>query len=181
MTRRVCPACQRRWAGWIAPDCDVCRGEGRLELGEAAVKTEGPDVTSRAVELALESAARYALADLTFTYDTAHRALTDAVKALQTARILAGPGPAANYPVIARRPLQAGTAMTLDAPPLLWDAHDRPVAAGIPGFSAAGYISRMARIADPLDLFGPSTSERHQQHSTLEQRATRLAAIASNY
>ena len=145
-------------------------------MGVPALRQHGEDVTARAVELVLETAARYALAAAGMTPVSARTALTVSVAKMRTAGILHPQVGALQAPVLSPAELEATIMLTLDAPPLLWDAMDRPVAAGAVGFSAGGYISRLARAADPLDPLGTTTAERAQRHDAIDRRAQTLAA-----
>ncbi|AYD81495.1 hypothetical protein HYP71_gp001 [Arthrobacter phage KBurrousTX] len=89
--RRVCPACSRRTAELIDPECTVCHGEGFLILHPAALTMCEPTVVSEAVGLALESSAR--LIESTTTLSDNRRAkLAASVSDLVTARIIHAPG-----------------------------------------------------------------------------------------
>jgi hypothetical protein len=163
----------------IPAECPVCDGAGTLELGRAAIVQHGPDVAARSVEIALETAARYALADAAMTPETARAALRAAVTQLRTAGVLArtpGTPPPPEQTAPSGSPPEA---VTLDAPPLIWAVDDRPTAAGVVGFSAAGYISRLAQVADPLDFMGPSTSQIVSRRTILDRQAATLAAAAA--
>ncbi|ASX98672.1 hypothetical protein SEA_COLUCCI_1 [Arthrobacter phage Colucci] len=91
--RRVCPACSRRTAELVDPDCTVCRGEGFLILHPAALTMYEPSVISEAVGLALESSARQ-IETLTTLSDNRRVKLAVSVTDLVTARIIQEPGSA---------------------------------------------------------------------------------------
>jgi hypothetical protein len=55
MAARTCPACQRRYAGLVDPDCVICRGAGVLRLGHAGLHKNDPAVVARAIEGYLEA------------------------------------------------------------------------------------------------------------------------------
>jgi hypothetical protein len=177
---RCCPACSRRAGSIVDDECPVCAGAGVLELGRAALARFGSDVTSRAVEINLEGAARFALAALNMTPEKWRGALSAAVAQLRLAGVLAGgpPIPPQAQPV---HDDDVPVTVTLDAPPLVWAVDDRPVSVGAVGFSAAGYISRLARAADPLDLMGPSTTQVAARRQVVDQEAARLAAAAATF
>jgi hypothetical protein len=86
--RRACPACLRRYAGVIAPDCPVCRGLGTITLGAAALASADPRAVARAIELYLETAARRARETLPVAQ--LREALTAAVDDLRHAGVIAG-------------------------------------------------------------------------------------------
>jgi hypothetical protein len=179
---RCCPACARRAGGLVPPECPVCGGLGVLELGRAALARYGPQVTARAVEISLESAARFALADAGMTVESCRKALIAGVARLRAAGVLAGDTVGLRPLVPAQwEPVDESVTRTLDAPALQWAVDDRPVAAAAVGFSAAGYISRLARAADPLDLMGPSTTQTATSRQAVDRAATQLAAAAASF
>lgn len=55
MAARTCPACQRRYAGLVDPECVICQGAGVLRLGPAALHKNEPAVVARAIEGYLEA------------------------------------------------------------------------------------------------------------------------------
>lgn len=194
MTRRVCPACQRRWAGLVADDCPICAGTGTLDLGRAAVQTKSAEAASLAAELILETTARQDLAATSTQHappiDVARRHLTEAVDKMRRAGLLARtpePSPTTvrgpfNRDQAERRALAISGAARSDLyllhrPALELQPDDRPLAAGgIPGFSAAGYVAHHVRVADPRYPFGPSTRDvwtgRYATHRAAKALAT---------
>lgn len=89
--KRVCPACSRRTAELVDPDCTVCRGEGFLILHPAALTMYEPSVVAEAVGMALESVARNIEAVTTLS-DNRRAKLAISVTDLVTARIIQEPG-----------------------------------------------------------------------------------------
>jgi hypothetical protein len=109
-------------------------------------------------------------------------ALVAAVAQLRTAGVLApDAGALQQVSPLFGQVIDEQLAVTLDAPPLSWAVDDRPVAAGAVGFSAAGYISRLARAADPLDLMGPSTTQVATRRQAVDREASSLAAAAATF
>lgn len=80
--RRTCPACSRRYAGLVAPDCPVCQGIGTLTLGPPILNALPPQAAARAIELRLEQVARQTQA----TYPIGHPAHAETLE--QTVRDL---------------------------------------------------------------------------------------------
>ncbi len=175
--RRTCPACSRRHNQHIADDCPVCLGDGFLVLGRPALLRYPADVVSKAVEYALESQARKDLTVPLPNLALARQHLTAMVHQLRKAGLLAVGDVAAPTPVhaqtgrlsgreqhtAAKRLVPgyvAGSAALLDAPPVEFDPDDRPLASGgLPGFSSAGFICHLSRVADPLDPLTTSTRQ----------------------
>lgn len=91
--RRVCPACSRRTAELVDPDCTVCQGEGFLILHPAALTMYEPSVVAEAVGLALESSARHIETTTTLS-DNRRAKLAVSVTDLVVARIIQEPGSA---------------------------------------------------------------------------------------
>lgn len=192
MTARVCPACQRRWSGLVDPDCPVCSGSGRLLLGAASLARHGAEVTSRAVEYALEAAARMSLASPILDVEGGRRALTDTVAQLRASGVLAregGTGPArgrvqttkAVHAAAARQTpgYASGDAARLDTPALDWAPDDRPMSGGgQPGFSLAFHLCSLSRVADRFDPMATSvrdlTSGRYVSGKVAERVARTL-------
>jgi len=158
----------------IAHDCPICGGDGILNLGAAALIHHHPVVVALAAEYHLEASARTALAgDPTATgAQRARAALGEAVVDLVTTGILAFRRHTTNgYPGRPAMPTATAAAMVpqyatgdaarLSAPPVVFEADERPMGyGGIPGFSAAGYLAYLSRATDPLDALGPATSAR---------------------
>lgn len=88
MPSRTCPACSRRYAGLIDPDCVICAGVGALTLGAAGLHKNDPAVAARAVEIYLEVTARHALKSLPIG-EPRMEALSAAVAELKHAGLLA--------------------------------------------------------------------------------------------
>ncbi len=89
--KRVCPACARRTAELIDPECVVCQGDGFLTLHPAALSIYEPAVVSEAVAVALEGMARLVESTTTLS-DDRRRALGDRARQLTRARIIQEPG-----------------------------------------------------------------------------------------
>ncbi|QGZ17100.1 hypothetical protein HYQ19_gp001 [Arthrobacter phage DrYang] len=105
--RRVCPACSRRTAELVDPDCTVCRGAGFLTLHPAALTIYEPAVVAEAVGLALESSARH-IETVTTLSDNRRTMLAVSVSDLVTARIIEEPGTAPVEPPAAPAPPPTG-------------------------------------------------------------------------
>ena len=111
--RRVCPACSRRTAELVAPDCSICEGHGVIILHPAALSVYDPAVVSEAVALSLEAVARGIDSSFSLSDDRRGK-LRDCVGELLAAQIIARhsdeavPGQVATYqspaPAIAVRP-----------------------------------------------------------------------------
>jgi len=186
---RTCPACARREGGVIAADCPICSGAGILHLGASALVHHSPQVVALAAEYHLEASARIALAGDPSAHGvhTARAALSEAVIDLVSSGVLAlrqhvtsgypqrPPMPTMN--AAAMVPLYAtGDAARLSAPPVVFEADERPMGyGGIPGFSAAGYLAYLSRASDPLDALGPSTNARASEVSRRRFEVTVLA------
>jgi hypothetical protein len=180
LPRRTCPACARRYAQLVAPDCPVCQGLGVLNLGPAATAHHTPAAVSRAVELYLEDTSRRTREELPLGQ---HRdALELAVDDLRLAGVLASPhdpaGPAEHPPAprdrdavrateldayrVARTvlatPVSVAAVTALAAPPVDQLEQLRPRDGRPPSGSAAGSRSALATIADPIDPLGEDTA-----------------------
>lgn len=176
--RRVCPACQRRYAGLVAADCAVCQGLGVLNLGAAALAHYDAAPVARAVELYLEAHARRHRHELPLGQ---HRqGLESAVDELRIAGVLAAPhegGTPARAPIptdaasarvaeldsyrVARAlgtPVTTIVVAALAAPPVDDLAQVRPRDGRAPTGSANGHRSALATAADPLDPLGDDTA-----------------------
>ena len=177
--RRTCPACARRYAGLVAPDCPICQGLGVLSLGAAATATHTPAAVSRAIELYLETHAARQRNELPLGL---HRdALADAVDELRLAGVLSSPHdpadtnthPTAPTSPDAIRPIELdayryarttlNTTITttaihaLAAPPTTDLTTVRP-RNGPPTGSANGHTSALATTADPIDPLSVDTA-----------------------
>ena len=198
MTRRTCPACQRRYAGLVDPACAVCGGFGVLHLGAAALHDADPPVVARAIGLYLEGKAR--AAHDTYPIGPGRTvALADAVTDLRLAGILtpvppgrppefAEPTPDTLYPATRAADAEAyalaraagahltpATAANLDAEPILYGTEDRPLATGLlPTVSAAGSPSCIARTADPKDALGSTRADTYAR-LVCDRKATVMA------
>ena len=167
--RLTCPACSRRAHQRVSTDCPVCAGNGTLLLGRL-LRRYPADVMSRAVAYCLETQAQQDLARTPVDLAEARRNQTGMVAHLVRVGLLAAhpvdPDPAPP-PVTGRAlhgqavalaeeatglPYQPGTAAVLAAPPVQIDIGDVPVDLQLPGFSAAGFLAGLARVADPLDV-----------------------------
>lgn len=194
--RRLCPACSRRYAQLVAPDCPVCQGLGVLNLGAAALAHYAAAPIARAVELYLEAHARTARTMLPLGQ---HRhTLEAAVDELRLAGVLASShdtGPPARDPVptdaasarvaeldsyrVARAlgtPVTTITLATLAAPPVDDLADVRPRDGRPPTGSLAGHRSALATIADPIDPLGDDTATIHADRYADTHRANVIAA-----
>lgn len=99
--KRVCPACTRRTAELVDPECVVCLGDGFLTLHPAALSIYEPAVLAEAVALSLEGMARMVEQTTTLS-DDRRAALAAKARELVLARIITQPGLA---PQPARKPL----------------------------------------------------------------------------
>lgn len=193
--RRTCPACARRYAGLIDPDCPICQGTGALSLGAAALAQTTPPAAARAVELFLEASARRARATLPLA--ALRPALEAAVDEARHAGLLADrfeTGP----PAHARISDQAGSVDELDAlrtarragaevddrdraalhPRATAPLHlARPNPAAVPVLSANGHRSQLARTADPIHPLD-SVVELDLAHRA-DAHAARVLALAA--
>lgn len=111
--RRVCPACARRTAELVAPDCSVCAGSGVVVLHPAALSVYDPEVVSEAVGLALESCARMIDGQLTLSDDRRGQ-LGAKVSELVAAQIIATAGPAPIVGPILSTPVSGGNVHPID-------------------------------------------------------------------
>lgn len=173
--RRTCPACARRFAGLVDPDCPVCDGIGVLSLGAAALANATPPAVARAVELYLEACARRARR--TMPLARLREALEASVDELRTAGVLAH-NLEAGHPAHRRAADQARDVDELDAlriargrltairlagvevtdvdraalAPTATTTLDnaRPTVGAVPVLSRAGHRSQLARAADPI-------------------------------
>ena len=195
--RRTCPACARRYAGLVAPDCPVCRGLGVLSLGAPALHTYNPAPVARAVELYLEATAQRTRAELPLGQ---HReALEAAVDELRLAGVLASTADAAGHPAHHPQPVDATSARVaeldayravrslgetpgprvvnaLRAPRVADLTEARPRDGRIPTASVTGDRSATATIADPIDPLGPDTAQLTAQRVAHDHRARVIAA-----
>lgn len=151
---RTCPACARREAGLIDPECIVCAGDGRLELGPLALHRRTPQVVARAVEMNLEATARLALSGRDPDLDAARRDVHLQVARLRTGNLLARhraprlpPGPAGG-----------------------WVSDPDDHGAADEGFRAAGYLTRLVDPAT-LDLPDPDVDEDQADDEPAPERA----------
>lgn len=195
--RRTCPACARRYAALVSPDCPICHGIGVLNLGPAALHHHAPAPVSRAIELYLEATARRTRHELPLGQHT--DALAAAVDDLRLAGIIATPSDGTGTPARTPIPTDAtsarvaeldayrvakalGTPVTtptvnaLAAPPVPDLAQVRPRNGHPPQGSANGHRSALATIADPLDPLGPDTATVHADRYADTHTARVLAA-----
>jgi hypothetical protein len=196
-SRRTCPACARRYAGLITPDCAVCWGVGVIGLGPAALHRSEPAVVARSIELYLEAASRTVAADLPLG-DERRDALAAAADELRVAGVIADSlahGEAAHHRAdapegaarrvtdseAARMAHLAGARLTpsdaanLDAEAIEYGLDDRPLAKALPVVSASGSQSFLARAADPADPLGDTRQQVYARDAT-ERRAVVLSA-----
>lgn len=194
--RRTCPACSRRYAGLIAPDCPVCQGLGVLTLGAAALHHYEPAAVARAVELYLEAKARQTRHELPLGQ---HRqALEASVDELRVAGVLASTADAAGRPARDPVPQDAASARVAEldayratkalgarpdtavlnalAAPELPLELARPRDGRPPQASATGHPSALATIADPIDPLGPDSGELALERDSRTHRARVIAA-----
>lgn len=197
--RRTCPACSRRYAGLVDPECVICSGLGVVGLGAAALHTAPAAAVARAVELYLEAAARDAGARLP-PGQPRREALEAAAAELRVVGVLADPPTAGpQHPATGSVPVRehhrrvdviaaqlaarAGVeptgddAQRLDADPTLYGPRDRPGAAGLPVVSAAGHPARLAMAADPKDPLGSTRDEAWARINTEHRAAVVAAAV----
>ncbi|WP_141658821.1 hypothetical protein [Carbonactinospora thermoautotrophica] len=195
--RRCCPACVRRYAALVAPDCPVCKGVGVLGLGAAALHHYEPAVVARAVEFYLEAKAREAAEQLPLGAPR-REALAAATDELRYAGVIADPlvsGDPARHRAdapegTARRVTDAEAARlayltgatpspvdqaNLDRPPILYGPDDRPLARSLPVVSAAGSPTFLARAADPADPLGDTRAAVYERRAR-DWRANVVAA-----
>jgi hypothetical protein len=199
-SRRTCPACSRRYAGLIDPDCVVCWGVGVVGLGPAALHRCEPAVVARAIELHLEAASRAAAEDLPLG-DARREALAAAVDELRVAGVIADPlahgAPANSRPdapegaarrvtdseasrlayLVGARPRPCDPA-NLDAEAIEYGLDDRPLARSLPVVSAGGAPSFLAKAADPADPLGDTRRQVYARNAT-DRRATVIAAAVA--
>jgi len=200
LPRRTCPACARRYAQLVTPDCPVCQGLGVLQLGPAATAHHTPAAVSRAIELYLEDTARRTRDELPLSQ---HRdALAVAVDELRLAGVLASPhdGPGGHdhpgaptgldairtveqeaYRVartVLATPVSVAAVTALAAPPTDDLTTIRPRDGHPPTGSANGHRSALATIADPLDPLGPDTATIHATRYA-DSHAARVLAAAT--
>jgi len=182
MITRCCPACAKRHAQLISLNCPVCDGYGTITLGAAALSMHEPATVSKAVEIAVEAAARTIDTTLTLSDDRT-TPLRAAVTMLARAGIVDAPArrtshkPRPLHLVVDDAPavdLAAETVPTVTprdavltlAPAYEYSQHERPNARGLPVMSAAGHPSHTARIADPMtpgNDTAATAAERRQQ------------------
>lgn len=194
--RRTCPACARRYAGLVDPDCPVCQGLGVLNLGAAALHNFDPAPVARAVELYIETRAQRVRQELPLGQ---HRdALEAAVDELRLAGVLSSTADASGRPAHARQPVDSASARvaeldayraartlgtpvstrvtrSLDAPLIPLEAA-RPRDGRPPQASATGHRSATATIADPIDPIGPDSGELELALRTATHSARVIAA-----
>ncbi len=197
--RRTCPACARRYAGLVAPDCPICSGQGALGLGAAGLAGAEPAAVARGVELYLEGRAT-AAAGLSPPQQRA--AVEAAAHELRIAGLLAGAqdrarpssagprhpaGPVADSVAESKaRQLSAqlGATPTAATARALAPDNTTPLALarrrGSPfaHASASGHRSWLARACDPLDPLGPDVGALVVAQSASEHTGAVLAAAA---
>lgn len=194
--RRTCPACARRYAGLIEPDCPVCSGVGVLQLGQAALAHYDTPAVARSVELYLEHHAQQVRRELPLGQHRA--ALEAAVDNLRVAGVLAtihdstAPPARPNTPrdtahariaeldahratrTLTGHPVTTTVLTALASPPLA-DLHQaRPIGAA-PTASATGHRAALHTIANPIDALGPDTTALQLQTAAWDHRATVIA------
>lgn len=202
--RRTCPACQRRYAGLVNPECPLCHGTGTLTIGPAALATIGPEPAARAIELHYERVATQAAS----TYPPAHPAhaqlLEQATQDLTHRGLLADPlittshvgevtdaaprhdrthNPAARAAATQQAlrylgwnnpPASTAAATRLDTAPNL--PTGRPHDRGqLPQVSANGSPANLARATNPWHPLEHTTTELTDHRRTTEHTATTAA------
>lgn len=200
MARRTCPACQRRYAGLVDPDCPICEGVGVVALHPVALYRSDPVVVARAIELYLESTSREAARVLP-PGELRRDAVAVGAARLRAARVIGEPlgvadnsdrtpepEGAAERRIVdweaARLAVENGATMrpsdaaNLDADRVSYGPDDRPHASGLlPSVSAGGHPSALAKAADPRDALGPDTRALvYAEHAT--DRSARVVASA---
>ena len=197
MSRRTCPACARRYAGLVDPQCLVCWGLGVVGLGTAALHVDEPATVARAIEIYLESKARES--EVSHPIGEPRReALAAAVDELRIAGVIADTVQLGT-PANSRQDAPEGTARrvndsegarlawlhggrsrpsdmaNLDAPPVVYGIDDRPLVHSLPRVSAAGSQSALAKVADPADPLGDTRAAAYTREAR-ERRAGVMAA-----
>lgn len=194
--RRTCPACSRRYAGLIAPDCPICQGLGTLALGAAALAHYDTAAVARAIDLYLEHHAQTIRDQLPL--GDRRQALEAATDNLRAAGVLHSTADASGTPARTPAPHDAaslrvteldayrvartlGTPVTtrittaLTAPPIPLN-QARPRNGAIPTASAMGHRSATHTIADPIDPLGPDTLDLEGTRAAHDHRARVIAA-----
>lgn len=186
--RRTCPACQRRYAGLVAPECPVCSGMGVLALGAAALHHHEAAAVAKAVDLYLEHASQEATR--TLALGDRRQALEAATDELRVAGILATSAETYTRPVVHTLPdAEAESVLELDADQIVRQlgrpsssavraslarrpvddlGPHRPRLGGVPTASTNGHLSALAVIADPIDPIGPDVvtyTDRHRENT----------------
>lgn len=194
---RCCPACSRKHAQLISPNCPVCDGYGTITLGAAALSMHEPATVGIAVEIAIEAAARTIDTQLTLTDDRISplrlvmETLLDAgitdvptagkSRALSPRRHLhAVPDNAISSRELAQEYMPTVTdrdQVLAAADPYVYAEHERPNARGLPILSANGHPSHTARITDPMTP-GNDTADTFRQRRVQHRSATILVEAA---
>jgi hypothetical protein len=200
MSRRTCPACTRRYAGLIDPDCAVCSGLGVLGLGPAALHKDEPATVARAIEIYLEARSRDAAGKLPLG-ESRRDVLAAATDELRVAGVIADTlalgTPARDRPDAPEGPARrisdsegsrlawlhganpsASDQANLDAAPTVYGIDDRPLAQGLPVVSSAGSPAFLAKAADPADPLGDTRQATYGRLRT-ERRADVVAAAVT--
>lgn len=201
MHARVCPACSKRYAEIVSPNCPVCSGTGVVVLGAAALSLYEPAVVSQAVALAIESSARDIEANTTLSVDRAD-SLNDRLTLLVNAGLMAAPKKprskvrhlvaVPDLPADDVNPADVAREFSADvepidealtaAEPYIYQIGERPNVRGLPSLSAAGYPSSTARIADPMPV-GTDTGAFARQRGDQARAAlvlVKAAPLAAN-
>lgn len=196
--RRLCPACQRRYAGLVAHDCPVCAGTGVLALGAAALHHYDTAAVARAVDLYLEHAAQEATTRLPL--GDRRQFLEAAVDELRTAGVLASTADAAGRPARTPSPGDAGSVRVaeleahrvtraLGRPPTprvaaALAARPDPALPGVtarrnrgevPHVSSTGHPAAVPTIADPIDPLGDDVAVLVSRRRNTDHLATVIA------
>ena len=197
MITRCCPACTRKHAQLVSPNCPVCQGYGTVTLGAAALSMHEPATVSTAVEIAIEAGARTIDTTLTLS-DNRVDPLRLVMETLADAGIIDVPTAGRSRALTPRRRLHAvpdnavssldlaaeyvPTATPRDAALAAADAyvyaeHERPNARGLPILSANGHPSATARIADPMTP-GNDTAQTFRDRRAQHRHAVILVEAA---
>jgi hypothetical protein len=194
---RCCPACSKKHAQLISPNCPVCDGYGTVTLGAAALSMHEPATVGIAVEIAVEAAARTIDTTLTLS-DNRVDPLRLVMETLTDAGIIGTPTAGRSKALAPRRHLHAvpdnavssvelateymptvepRDAILAAATPYVYAEHERPNARGLPVLSANGHPSHTARIADPMTP-GNDTAQTYRDRKAQTRAAGILAEAA---
>jgi hypothetical protein len=194
---RCCPACSKKHAQLISPNCPVCQGYGTVTLGAAALSMHEPATVSTAVEIAIEAGARTIDTKLTLSDDRVDP-LRLVMETLADAGIIGAPTAGRSKALAPRRHLHAvpddavssvqlaaeymptvtaRDAVLAAAPAYVYAEHERPNARGLPVLSANGHPSHTARITDPMTP-GNDTAQTYRDRRSQARSAAILVDAA---